>query len=104
MEYVFGTEKKGGREFEYLKTVGNHHTHFTGRTVIERKYPDRTINDTFFALEKYRTREDMEGKCYDWYEISGHFRDTDRFMPQKQDIQAQIDYIAMMTDVDLEEA
>ena len=74
----------------------------SGFQTVERKYPDMTVTDTFRVVEKYKSDEDGEGNCYDWYEIDRHSRDTDRFLPQKDEIQAQIDYLAMMTGVEME--
>lgn len=102
MDYVFGTKKVGARECEILKTVGNRHSNLSGYVVIEREYPDRVIEDSFRVVRKYQSKRDSAGNIYDWYEIDNHYRDTDRFMPQKSDIQAQIDYIAMMADIDPE--
>lgn len=77
MEYVFGTK---GR-IEVLKTKGSHHTDLTGYHQLEREYPDQTITDSFRVVRKLHSAEDVEGRCYDWYEIDHHYRMTDKTGP-----------------------
>lgn len=105
MEYIFGTKTKFGNEKPILKTKGTKeegHTNLTGYQTVNREYADRYITDTFKVVEKYHTDEDTEGNCYDWYYIENPYRDTDMFTPQKENIQGQLDYIAMMADIDLD--
>lgn len=78
MDYIFGQIDN----IDTLKTVGEHHTDLTGRNTIRREYPDRVIEDVFTVVDHYASK-DADGKCYDWYHITEHYRDTDRFMPQK---------------------
>ncbi len=68
---------------------------------LEAKYPDQTVTDCFRIKERYRQDVDDEGNCYDWYEIDHHYRFTDKATAQSMELQAQIDYIAMMADIDL---
>lgn len=77
MEYVFGTQS----ELEVLKTKGDAHTDLTGFHSIERTYPDQTITDNFRVVRKLDSKEDVEGRCYDWYEIDHHFRIADKTGP-----------------------
>lgn len=92
MEYIFGiVQRYGGVEREIVKTKGDHHTNLEGYQIVESEYEDRHITDTFLVLEKYHSAEDAEGNCYDWYYISDHNRDTDRFEPQKEDLLTQDD-------------
>ena len=91
MEYIFGTIRKRGKDVDNLKTVGTEHTNLTGKHTLERRYPDCTITDTFFIDEKYLSKEDSEGNCYDWYAISNHSRYIDYFSPQKEDLVNGID-------------
>ena len=65
MEYVFGTQG----EIEVLKTKGDSHTDLTGFHQIEQTFPDQTITDNFRVVRKIESAEDVEGNCYDWYEI-----------------------------------
>jgi hypothetical protein len=91
MEYVFGAEPRGGIECEVLKTIGSRHSDLqNGRNTIVREYPDRTVEDTFFVMKKFRTEETESGSCYDWYLIKEHNRDTDRFTPYKEEIDSGI--------------
>jgi hypothetical protein len=85
MEYIFGTIKRKGKMVDILKTVGDEHTNLTDNHTIERKYSDSNITDTFMVVDHYNTAE-SGGKCYDWYEISNHYRYIDYFTPQKESL------------------
>lgn len=82
MDYVFGSEYLDGANIDNVKTVGSEHTDYSGTVTVVRKYTDSDITDTFKAVRKYRTEEDEEGRCYDWYEITDHYRYEDKFTPQ----------------------
>lgn len=86
MEYIFGHERINGKDEETLKTIGADHSDLKGRMSVVRKYSDNDITDTFTVREKYRTAEDEEENCYDWYIIDGHYRYTDKFTPKSGDI------------------
>lgn len=90
MEYIFGTIQRHEKDVDILKTVGNEHTDLTGKHEIVRKYPDCTITDSFNVAEHFLSKEDAEGKCYDWYELADHYRYIDYFSPQKEGIDEQI--------------
>lgn len=90
MEYIFGTIQKRGQTVDILKTVGNEHTDLTGKHEIVRKYPDCTITDSFNVAEHFLSKEDDEGNCYDWYELSNHYRYIDYFSPQKKELNESI--------------
>lgn len=90
MEYVFGTVQRGDGIKECLKTVGSEHTDLTGRVVVQRDYPDRKVEDVFTVAEHIDSADDPEGKCYDWYIIDAHNRDTDMFSPVKDEIDGGI--------------
>jgi hypothetical protein len=74
LEYVFGTQG----EIEVLKTKGDSHTDLTGFHQIEQTFPDQTITDNFRVVRKIESAEDVEGNCYDWYEIDRHYRAVDK--------------------------
>ena len=82
MEYVFGT--KG--EADVLCTKGGTHTDLTGYHEVTREYPDQTITDSFRVVRKLRSAEDVEGRCYDWYEIDHHYRMTDKTGPLAEQV------------------
>ena len=86
MEYVFGTTKIDGAECECLKTIGDAHSDFTGLTTTKREYTDSVITDTFNAVNKYHSDE-VDGKCYDWYQINNHSRSFDKYTPDKDGIE-----------------
>lgn len=90
MEYVFGTMSKRGHTYETLKTVGKEHTSLKGKHVIESKYPDSVVTDVFIVDSHYLSKDDIEGKCYDWYTISNHTRYIDYFTPVKATLEIGI--------------
>ena len=77
MEYIFGYVQHNGVTVENLKTVGNSHSELSGFIQTVREYPDTTITDVFLITERYRSDEDGEGNCYDWYVIDKHYRYVD---------------------------
>lgn len=89
MEYIFGQNN----DIEVLKTKGSEHSDLLGFHEIESKYPDQTITDSFRVVKKIDSQEDVEGNCYDWYEIDHHYRYTDKFTAGNEKIQAQIEAI-----------
>lgn len=100
MEYVFGIDG----EIEVLKTKGSKRSDLTGYNQIERTYPGQTITDNFRVVRKLNSKEDVEGNCYDWYEIDRHYRTIDRTAPLQEANErnaANIDYLSMMMDVEL---
>lgn len=89
MEYIFGTKDK----MEILKVKGYAHTDLTGFHQIERTYPDQTITDNFRVVRKLNGAEDVEGSCYDWYEVDRHYRTIDKTGPlvtQAEDTDAML--------------
>ena len=90
MDYIFGVVERNGVTVENLKTVGDAHSDLSGYIQTVREYADSTITDRFRITEKYRSDEDAEGNCYDWYVISEHYRYVDRSNALKADIEAQI--------------
>ncbi len=89
MEYVFGTNGK----METLKIKGSTHTDLIGYHQIEQTYPDQTITENFRVVRKLGSQEDVEGNCYDWYEIDRHYRTADKTGPlfsQAEDTDAML--------------
>jgi hypothetical protein len=77
MEYIFGIVELNGEETSTLETIGAEHTDFVGYTQIQRAYTDCNITDSFNVVRKFKSDEDAEGNCYDWYVISKHSRNID---------------------------
>ena len=105
MEHIFGSNDCTGEEL--LKTVGAEHTDLSGFQQTVREYPDCTITDSFYVVQKKKSDEDDEGNCYDWYLIDRHSRIIDRTGPiatREAQNAANIDYLSMMTGVDLPNA
>lgn len=74
---------------------------------VEREYPDCVITDRFKVTSHYETKIGEDGKVYDWYTISDHLRYIDKSKvseAKNEKTQALVDYIAMMTDVDIPQA
>lgn len=46
-----------------------------------QEYPDQTVTDNFRIVRKLDSQEDVEGNCYDWYEIDRHYRTMDKTGP-----------------------
>lgn len=104
VDYIYGTVVIGGEEREYLKTKGDAHTDLTGYINTVREFDDATITDSCMIDRKYKTAEDDEGNCYDWYLIRDHYRMIDKTKPLKAEnaqARADIDFIAMETGVEL---
>lgn len=89
MEYVFGTVRRNGVDYENVKTVGVQHSELTGFCSVKRQYTDNIIEDDFKVVEKYRSKEEG-GVCYDWYIIDDHNRTIDKFTPAKAAIEVGI--------------
>lgn len=85
MEYLFGKD-----ETEYLRTKGAAHSKLSGFHEVVQEYPDCTITDSFRVVKNYKSDEDSEGNCYDWYEIDSHNRIIDRTKPVRNDLDALI--------------
>lgn len=97
MEYIFGRDARTGGET--VRTKGAEHSTLTGFCETVREYPDCTITDSFFVCGRIRSAEDEEGNMYDWYNIDRHNREIDR-TPM---LEAKLDYLSMMTGVDMPE-
>ena len=87
MDYIFGTVTRNGVTVENLKTVGDAHTDLDGYVQTVREYADSTITDRFRVVEKYRSDDDAEGNCYDWYVIDQHYRYEDKYTPAAAGLQ-----------------
>lgn len=84
MEYIYGFEDRNGVIIENLKTIGDSHSELSGFIQTIREYSDAVITDMCCIVEHYKSEEDVEGGCYDWYRIGNHWRNIDRFTPVKQ--------------------
>ena len=90
MDYIFGVVERNGVTVENLKTVGDAHSDLDGFIQTVREFPDSTITDRFRITEKYRSDEDAEGNCYDWYVISDHYRYVDKTEAVKTQLGAEL--------------
>jgi hypothetical protein len=107
-QYLFGHEN----DMAMLETIGADHTDLRGFvSVTVRTDVDETTHSCTI-LEKYRSAEGIDGLCYDWYAITGYYRDTDRTVRTDKNVaaleaasdrlDAQATYTAMMTDTLME--
>ncbi len=90
MLYIFGTTNRNGRVMDTVKTVGERHSELSGRIAVTNNYPTESITDEFTVVENYKSSEDSQGNCYDWYTIDNHSRYIDRFTPVKKVITGDI--------------
>lgn len=88
MEYIFGKSEVHG---ECLKTIAESHSNLSGNNTIEREYADAIITDTFDVIKKYQSKIDAEGKCYDWYAITNHYRYIDKYTPNIGKVEERVD-------------
>ena len=110
MELCFRKERVGGELVEILRVKSNSETDFTGTTRVETVNSIMVVTDVFDVIKKTNHAEDPEGNTYDWYYVENHYQTQERFTPEKQeDMDSQItkqrgdiDYIAMMADIELE--
>ena len=104
MEYVFGTSKRNGCICENLKTVGAGHSNLYGYISTIRDFADGTkITDRCRIVKKYASKEE-NGKCYDWYLIDSHYRETDTSAKTQalvSQVAANLDYISMMSGISI---
>lgn len=90
MEYVFGTVRRNASVVENLKTINDVHTELKGLQQVVREYADNVITDSFYVAEHYRSDEDEDGNCYDWYVIQYHNRYIDKFTPARPNLESDI--------------
>ena len=64
---------------------------------IKLDYPDCSVSDSFLVGEKYKSKEDVEGNCYDWYYISNHNRIIDKTPSIVEKIEAITPYVETKT-------
>lgn len=66
--------------------------------------PDGTkITDRCRIVEKYASKE-SGGKCYDWYIIADHYRETDNSAKAQaavDKLNANLDYLSMMSGIEI---
>lgn len=79
--YIYGTVRVNGELLENLKTKGSAHTDLSGYIGSVQEYADSVVTDRCLIVRKYRSAEDDEGNCYDWYVIDKHYRYVDTAKP-----------------------
>lgn len=94
MEYIFGVDG----DLEVLKTVMHSiHTDFKGFVNLTKTRGGVTIVDQCKILDHFKSDEDAEGKKYDWYYITDHYRYEDRNVAsmESDDALAELSQIVM---------
>lgn len=107
-QYLFGHEN----DMAMLETIGADHTDLRGFVSVTVRMDVDETTHSCTILEKYRSAEGIDGLCYDWYAITGYYRDTDRTVRTDKNVaaleaasdrlDAQATYTAMMTDTLME--
>lgn len=104
MDYIYGTSSCGSEIRENLKTVGETHSNLSGYISTIREFDNGTkITDRCRVIEKYASKE-SNGKCYDWYIIDSHYRETDTSAKTQalvNQVVANLDYISMMSGISI---
>lgn len=107
MELCFATIRRGDELVETLRVKSKEKTNYSGHTTVETQSQTTQITDTFDVIKKTGGKVDEEGWFYDWYEITNHYRTENRFnKAREEDLRKQrsdIDFVAMMANIDLEE-
>ena len=111
MELSFRRMVVGDRVVKVLSVKSDTETDFKDTTRIETAHSNMIVTDVFDVLKKIDHKVDEEGNFYDWYYVENHYQTQERFTPEKQDVvdgtladhSAKLDYIAMMSDIDIEE-
>ena len=101
MEYVFGTKD----DMEILKVKSASGTDLTGFQQYIRETDIDTTTHSFHIVRQYDRQDGADGQVYDFYEIDRHNFTVDsakRVREQQAQDRADIDYIAMVTGVELE--
>ena len=96
MEYIFGIS--GPTENEILKTKGEEFTDLSDWQQHVQEFPDCVRTDNFRVVAKVGQDTDADGNKYTWYEIDHH----NTIIDKTPLLAAKLDYLSMMTGVDLE--
>lgn len=115
MDYLFGTMRISNEMRHTLRVKaasnetlpqyedGNYYNHI-------QSYPDVTLTDSYKVDSKLQESSDSEGNTYVWYVLSEYSRNIDRSnavamqaTQYNDETNAKLDYVAMMTDIDIPE-
>lgn len=99
MEYTFSTLRSGESVIKIKNGCGKVLSGFQSFT---KEYDDCFITDNFEILDLIKSEEGIDGEPYTWYTIKGHERIIDKTAKIAMQNKANIDYIAMMADIDIE--
>jgi len=102
MEYTFSQNNANGTET--VRTKSKQHSNLFGFQQVKQEYPDSVVFDSFRVVRKLDSKEDSAGNCYDWYQITGHYRYVDtspRAQKAVEQVSANLDYLSMMSGVEI---
>lgn len=95
MQYTFGADNCR----ETLLTKGDEFTALSGFCQTVQEFADSIRTDSFRLVREIKRDTDGEGNHYVWYEIDRH----NTIIDKTPKLAADVDYIAMMTGVELDE-
>lgn len=112
MELSFSTRYIDGKPATTVRVKSDKVQDLKGHARIETMNGRILVTDSFDVIEKRSEKKDAEGNVYELYRIENHVQQEERFTPEKQEEvdksmekqRADIDFIAMVSDIDLEEA
>lgn len=110
MELSFSTRYIDGKAVTTVRVKSDKVQNLKGHARIETTNGGVLVTDSFDVIEKRSEKKDAEGNVYEQYKIENHVQQEERFTPAKQEEVNQnlikqrgdIDYMAMVLDVDLE--
>ena len=91
MEYIFGRSTRFDDERMILKTKGDSHSHLSGSFDLEEVYPDSRIITRCEIVRHFKSDEDVEGNCYDWYIIDKYERHVNLSDTERGELNSEID-------------
>ena len=110
MELSFNRRYLDGKAVTTVRVKSDKSQDLKGHVRIETQNGGILVTDSFDVIEKRYEKTDTEGNIYELYVIENHVQQEERFTPEKQaqvdeNIEKQrgdIDYMAMILDVELE--
>lgn len=110
MELSFNRRYLDGKAVTTVRVKSDKSQDFKRHVRIETQNGGILVTDSFDVIEKRYEKTDTEGNIYELYVIENHVQQEERFTPEKQaqvdeNIEKQrgdIDYMAMILDVELE--
>lgn len=93
MEYIFGPSTYKRKDQLVLKTKGDEHTDLSGNFSIILEYADCTISHSCRIIDHYKSAEDSENNCYDWYRIEDYNKNINLADNERDRLNDEIDEV-----------